>query len=470
MTRENKPEGVTEKRNEYAYWAVPGVSATVTYSLPVFHEIDFAVNEGFRKIPHGGIEEGGLLFGTIDEKGTRVETFRLIACEHSAGPSFLLSDRDLQMLHDQIETSATDPELEGLHVVGWFLAHTRGPLTLTDREADLCDQLFNHAGMLTVLVKPERFQPTRFGFLVRGQDGSLNRDSLQNDFILPLPGRNPKPSNAPVASIPAPTTTTAGRRPVEATVEKLPDAAPPLPEAPPAIPQEHEAASASTPVAAPVNRAARRQQRLNVEQVEPKHAEEEPAYPIRSREAESHDVVPASVPSASRSSELESIRRNDLSPERGGSGRAMTLRPLPHEDHLLDDSEFQRHMELLNQKKPAGATARMVLILPLAALLGCLVGWLAFLQVPPPIISLSVKSRGENIVVSWPPEQTRNAIYAAVRVDDSTPVPLTPEEKLAGRVEVQARPDMKIELIARNWIRDSRGIVHYVKAVANTGP
>jgi hypothetical protein len=37
-------------------------------------------------------------------------------------------------------------------------------------------------------------------------------------------------------------------------------------------------------------------------------------------------------------------------------------------------------------------------------------------------------------------------------------------------VEVQARPDMKVELIARNWIRDSRGIVHYVKPVANTAP
>jgi len=72
MTRENKPEGATEKRNEYAYWAIPG-AATVTYSLPLFYEIDFAVNEGYRKIPHGGIEEGGLLFGAIDEKGTRMK-------------------------------------------------------------------------------------------------------------------------------------------------------------------------------------------------------------------------------------------------------------------------------------------------------------------------------------------------------------------------------------------------------------
>src|ERR1700733_13095486 len=118
MTRENKPEGVTEKRNEYAYWAVPGSTAKVTYSLPLFHEIDFAVNEGYRKIPHGGIEEGGLLFGVIDEKGTQVEAFRQIACEHAAGPSLLLSDHDLQALTAQIDNSADDPELKGLYLVG----------------------------------------------------------------------------------------------------------------------------------------------------------------------------------------------------------------------------------------------------------------------------------------------------------------------------------------------------------------
>ncbi len=121
MTRENKPESATEKRNEYAYWAIPGAAATVTYSLPLFHEIDFAVNEGYRKIPHGGIEEGGLLFGTIDDKGTRVEAFRPIACEHASGPSFLLSDHDLETLNVQIENSVADPELEGLHVVGLVL-------------------------------------------------------------------------------------------------------------------------------------------------------------------------------------------------------------------------------------------------------------------------------------------------------------------------------------------------------------
>ena len=58
----------------------------------------------------------------------------------------------------------------------------------------------------------------------------------------------------------------------------------------------------------------------------------------------------------------------------------------------------------------------------------------------------------------------RNAVYAAIRVNDATPLLLSPEEKAAGQVELGASPDIKVELIARNWMRDSRGIVRFVKA------
>ena len=265
-----------------------------------------------------------------------------------------------------------------------------------------------------------------------------------------------------MASIPAPTTNTApARRAAEAdaplqdrtekeTAPSVPtDQTPDLPITPPASPLATEPAPAQ-----PTNRSARRQKRLSVDQVAPKpeNVPETLAAPVK--EAESHAVVPRPD-------------RASLLPERNVRDRSISLRPLPHEDHTPDP---YRQIELLNQKRPANSTARMVLFLPLAALLGCLAGWFLFLQMPSPIIRLSVKTRGENVIVTWPPEQTRSAIYAAVRVDDSTPVPLTPEEKTTGRVEVQARPDMKVELIARNWIRDSRGIVHYVKPVANTAP
>lgn len=482
MTRENKPDAAAESRNEYAFWAIPGAAATVTYSLPLFHEIDFAVNEGYRKIPHGGIEEGGLLFGAIDEKGVRVEAFRPIACEHASGPSFLLSDRDLQVLHSQIENAASDPELAGLHVVGWFLAHTRSPLTLTDQEAGLCDHFFARAGMLTVLVKPERFQPTRFGFLVRRKDGSLPRDGAANAIILPLPGRNVRSAAGPVPSIPAPAlNSSSARRPAESDEyvpplqedEAAREDALPLPVVPEPTPAPTAAAAATTGPQKE-NRTARRQRRLSVEQVRPRQEDEGSHAP------EVKDVVPATDPhepanvpmlASARGGrgDLEPTARGAFAAERMSSGRVLS-RSSSREEHALETPDAYQQAEMLTRKRPVSSAARMVMVLPLAALLGCFVGWLLFLQVPPPIIPLTIKARGENVVVTWPPEQTRNAIYAAVRVDDSTPVPLTPEEKSTGRVEVQARPDMKVELIARNWIRDSRGIVHYVKPVANTAP
>ena len=193
---------------EQAYWTIPGTAARVVYSLPLFQDIDFAVNEGYRKIPHGGIEIGALLFGSVDQNGATIEAFRRIECEHVFGPSFILSDRDLSVLETQIQNAPSDPDLQDLQLIGWFLAHTRGPLQLTDPELELFDRYFPNPGQLTLLVKPERFQPTLFGFLVRGADGKMPRDASQDAVILPLPGRAgrsmPGAAAAPQPSLTAP--------------------------------------------------------------------------------------------------------------------------------------------------------------------------------------------------------------------------------------------------------------------------
>jgi hypothetical protein len=464
MTRDNKVESAAEKRDEYAYWAIPGAAANVTYSLPLFHEIDLLVNEGYRKIPHGGIEEGGLLFGKIDAKGTRIEAFRAIECEHASGPSFLLSEHDLEVLSTQLAGIGSDAELEGLDPIGWFLGHTRGPLVLTDHEVALFDHYFTAAGMLTVLVKPERFQPTRFGFAVRSKDGSMTRDASGSAIILPLPGRNARASNEPVASIPAPAVSAAAARRA-AEGETRPEKA--IVEVPPARPA---AISNLTPAPSPgasekpaAGQTSRRNRRLNLEQVIPKEEEYEEVPAVGS---DAGSAGPTAPPSGH---ELEPVHLSQVgSPP---SESALVSQQPSDESHDADSMpDPYRQIALINKKKPASAAARLVMVLPLAALLGCLVGYVAYLQVPSPIIPLTVKGRGQTVVVTWPAEETRSAVYAVVRVDDSTPVMLTPEERIAGRVEVTASADMKVELIARNWIHDSRGIVRFVKPNANTAP
>jgi hypothetical protein len=126
-------------------------------------------------------------------------------------------------------------------------------------------------------------------------------------------------------------------------------------------------------------------------------------------------------------------------------------------------------LELLTKKKPPSTGLRLFLVLPLAALLGCAVGYWGYLQLPSPIIPLKARGLSRSVLVSWPPEDTRNAVYAAIRVNDATPLLLSSEEKAAGQVELGASPDIKVELIARKWMRDSRGIVRFVKAQTVSG-
>jgi hypothetical protein len=240
MPLDNDSDAAPAETPDLAFWSLPQSATRIVYSIPLFYEIDFIVNEGYRKIPHGGIEVGGLLFGSITPAEVRLEAFRAIECEHASGPSFSLSDRDLEKLDLQLASASIDPDLKGLQTVGWFLAHTRSGLELSSREAELVDRLFPQPRQITVLVKPERFQPTRFGFLERAADGSMPRDAAPHAIILPLPKRTKRRTAEPLPSIPAPASGSAAlRRSAAADAEA--DAAPaPAPSVPvaeePAVP------------------------------------------------------------------------------------------------------------------------------------------------------------------------------------------------------------------------------------------
>src|SRR5206468_8997600 len=99
---------------QYAVWTDPETSQTVRYSLSLFHELDFQVNEAYRRIPHGGIEIGGLLYGRVEGTSTTVEAFRPIECEHAFGPSFVLSDKDLARMSENFGETQADSELKEL--------------------------------------------------------------------------------------------------------------------------------------------------------------------------------------------------------------------------------------------------------------------------------------------------------------------------------------------------------------------
>lgn len=484
MTEKSKAE-ITQPDEQqpvdYAFWDVPESSLKVIYALPLFHEIDFFVNEGYRKIPHGGIETGGLLFGTVSKDEIRLEAYRPIECEHASGPSWSLSERDLNALKEQIANSATDDELKGMRPVGWFLAHTRSPLELNDTEAKQFDQFFPEPSRVSVLVKPERFQPTRFGFLVRKASGELPRDAAVNAVILPLPGRISKTGQM-IPSLIAPKP---GATPKREASKDAP--APPAPQRPSSKPRVVSESYGDETIVAPAKLPAQRPADVpplsSIWKIPPTEeapsdgasgdvADEVPEPRTPARKQLSRDrarvideafqvprspatnvpapVAPVSAPVPFRPPALPSLPVNAVSA------------PSAYErlSRHRDNGRYGSDESILNPKS--------VTALALAALFGCLVGYIAYLQLPAPVIPIDVRPVNQTMVVSWPPDETKNSMYAAIRLNDGPPVPLSAEEKAAGQVSLTAAKDFKVEVIARNWVRDSRGIVRYMRSANGT--
>jgi hypothetical protein len=382
---------------QYAVWTDPQTSQTVKYSLPLFHELDFQVNEGYRRIPHGGVEIGGVLYGRLEPKTVTIEAFRPIACEHASGPSFLLSEKDLARMVEDFGQAESDSELKSLERVGWFVSHTRSAPEMTPRESEIFDTYFPGPGRVTLLIRPERFQPTRLVFSLRKPDGQTAKGNAQTAVILPLPGR--AASAAPVQSIPAPDRKeilqrqSSPERPADAEVKEAPLRTPP--------------ASAPVAPAAPVG-----EPMATVDEIRHRRAE-------HLRDSIAEEEWRTTTPAAKT--------------------RAKTA------------------------SKSAGISLALVLVF--ASLLGCAAGYWAYLQLPPANIILRVEKLPSAVLVRWPAEQTRGSNLAAIRIDDAQPIPLTEEQKTAGQIQITPTSDsVKIELISHHALRDSRGIIRYLRA------
>jgi len=448
---------------DYAFWDVPGESIRVLYSLQLFHEIDFVVNEGYRKIPHGGIETAGLLFGSVSGTEIRIEAFRPIECEHASGPSLNFSAHDLSNLEMQLETAGKDRTLANLVPVGWFLGHTRGPLELSEAEQKHFERFLPEPLKVTVLVKPERFQPTRFGFLVRRPNGEMPRDALASAVILPLPGRSFKPGQL-VPSIPAPNPISVKRPPPEPIMDDEPESIAPPVEEEEIRPPRRSRRMPLLPDEIPGEPSLDSIWKIPPDQ----EIEETEEAPIPVRSEESRKLA------RDRARLIEEAYAHPAASTEITPYRSPAIPTLPMDMVRYIPSTYDRapgYEPAYEEEPPEKSmlSGRSLTALALSALLGCLVGYIAYLQLPSPVIPIDVRPVDQTIVVSWPPEETRNAVYAAIRLNDGAPVPLSAQEKKTGHVSLSASRDFKVEIVARNWIRDSRGIVRYLHSNNSNG-
>jgi proteasome lid subunit RPN8/RPN11 len=195
--------------SELVRWGVEGKPLAIEYSPEAMEAVRAAVVDGFYKLPRGGLEVGGILFGQRDSASVRILASRPLACEHAAGPSFVLSEGDESALRQALESAASDPDLAGMAPVGWYHSHTRSGIFLSDQDQGIYDRYFPEPWQVALVLRPEKMKPTRAGFFFREEGGTVRRDSSYLEFQLEPPvkerkARPQRPEGAARPSVPEP--------------------------------------------------------------------------------------------------------------------------------------------------------------------------------------------------------------------------------------------------------------------------
>jgi len=189
----------------FGSWSVAESPFTIEYSLVVIEEIRREVAEGFQKLSRGGVEVGGMLYGSREGRTIRITAMRPIACEHARGPAFLLSDGDKELLKEQLQHELEDPRLEGKVCLGWFISHTRSEIALAESDQEIYAKHFSAPWQVTLVIRPGRGGSMRAGFFAREHDGTVRSASSYLEFNFPdrLAGvLGPPPDRLPLERLP----------------------------------------------------------------------------------------------------------------------------------------------------------------------------------------------------------------------------------------------------------------------------
>ncbi len=196
---------------EFSLWQANGLPS-VEYSPAVMEELRVYGEEGFQKIPHGGIEVGAILLGERDGETVRIREWRPMACDHARGPSFVLSPTDGEALRESLVNCSKSPELNGLAVVGWFHTHTRSKIFLSPEDVTIHETYFTEPWHVALVMRPQKDQLPAAGFFVRDAEGKMDCEASAAEFIVrPDPGQTLKPRRNSAAPLGGTAGTGAGR-------------------------------------------------------------------------------------------------------------------------------------------------------------------------------------------------------------------------------------------------------------------
>lgn len=171
------------KSRQRAIWETPECPFRIEYSTAMLNQIRMAAIEAYYSVPRGGVEIGGVLYGSVEPDRVVIRTFRRMECEHASGPSFALSERDLEALERLLREGETDPSLEGQRRVGWFHSHTRSELCLTEADLDIYHGFFPGPMEVALVLRPLHLNPTRAAFFFRDAAGEIRAEASYREFI-----------------------------------------------------------------------------------------------------------------------------------------------------------------------------------------------------------------------------------------------------------------------------------------------
>ena len=168
---------VARNGNEVGQWSAPGFPYEIEIELDVLEEIRHRAEEGFQRIGHGGVEFGGVMYGRVDDGVVRILEWRELECDHSMGPSFVLSEADRGKLASLIELPGRDRLLSGMEAVGWWASHGRSAVALKPQDVEVHERYFPGARQVALIVKPVRQGPSAVGFFGRNGEGVLQTET-----------------------------------------------------------------------------------------------------------------------------------------------------------------------------------------------------------------------------------------------------------------------------------------------------
>ena len=175
--------------SEFGCWKDERQPFRIEYAWSVLDEIRIAAVDGYQRLRHGGVEVGGVLFGTHSNGIVRILAVRPIGCEYAHGPRFTLSERDQAALVELLQAPRQDTELQGLEPVGWYHSHTRSEIFLSELDIEYCNRFFPLSWQVALVVRPASLAPVRAGFFFREADGAIHTESSYSEFQLSPPAR-----------------------------------------------------------------------------------------------------------------------------------------------------------------------------------------------------------------------------------------------------------------------------------------